>query len=89
MSEVNLGAVVVATIASFAAASAYYVVFGQKLVEFGGAPAHEPPAWLVPVVELTKGLVIALVVAWIVATGDLTSGSEGVSLGLPLWTPSP
>ncbi len=63
MSELNLWAVVVAAIASFAAASAYYAVFGRQLAELGGAAGRQPPAWLVPVVEIGKGLVIALVVA--------------------------
>jgi Protein of unknown function (DUF1761) len=89
MPEFNLWAVAVATIASFVAASGYYVVFGKQLAEFRGAAGQEPPAWLVPVVELSKGLVIAFVVAWLAGIGHLTSWSDGVILGLALWIAFP
>jgi hypothetical protein len=89
MPELHLWAVVVATIASFAAAFAYYAVFGRQLAEFGGAAGGQPPTWLVPVVEIGKGLVIAFVVAWLTAIGSLAGWGDGLILGLGLWVAFP
>jgi hypothetical protein len=89
MPDLNPWAVVVAAIASFAAASAYYVVFATQLAEFRGAAGRQPPTWLVPVVEVAEGLVIALVVAWLAAIGERTGWTDGVILGLGLWVAFP
>jgi hypothetical protein len=58
MPELNLWAAVVAAVASFVAAFAYYALFGRQLAEFGGAASEQPPTWLVPAMEVAKGLVI-------------------------------
>ena len=89
MPELNPWAVVVAAIASFAAAAAYYAVFGRQLAEFRGTAGGQPPTWLVPIVELGKGLVIAFVLAWLAAIGELAGWMDGVLLGLALWVAFP
>lgn len=89
MPELNLWAVVVAAIASFVAAFAYYAVFGRQLAEFRGVAGEQPPTWLVPVIEVAKGLVIALVVAWLATIGDLAGWTDGLVLGLGLWVAFP
>jgi Protein of unknown function (DUF1761) len=80
---------VVAAVASFAVASAYYAMLGRQLAELGGAAGQPPRAWLVPAAEIGKGLVLALSVAWLAAVGDLVGWTDGVVLGLALWAAFP
>jgi hypothetical protein len=89
MPDLNLWAIVVAAIVSFLAASAYYAVFGSQLAALTGATGKPPPAWVVPIAELGKGLVIAFVVAWLAAIGSVVSWPDAVVLGLALWIAFP
>jgi hypothetical protein len=43
----------------------------------------------VPAIEVAKGLVIALVVAWLATIGDLAGWTDGLVLGLGLWVAFP
>ena len=89
MSEINYWAVAVAGVAGFLAAFAYYAVLGGRLAAAGGAAtADSPPAWI-PLFELVKHLVLAIVLAGLVVAIDGTALSGALLLALGLWVGFP
>jgi Protein of unknown function (DUF1761) len=86
MPDVNLLAVLAATIAAFASGAAYYAMFGGQLAEVGAAAAagEQPAPWKLAV-ELVRCLIIAAVVAGLASRGEVDELSGGLLLGLALW----
>lgn len=76
MKQLNYVAVLVATVAAFVAAAAYYIVLGDAYAEVSAAAREAaqtgPELWLVPV-ELGRTLVVAVVVAWLAAATGATA----------------
>ncbi len=88
MPEVNVLAVVVATLATFVLGGAYYAVLGNQLTANAAAPG-ERPGWQVATVELARGLFLSAVVAGLAAQGDIGTATGGLVLGLALWVGFP
>ena len=86
MPDVDLVAVLVATIAAFACGATYYAVFGTQLAAVSAAAAAggQPPPWKLAV-ELLRCLILAAVVAGLAAQAEIESWTGGVLLGLALW----
>jgi hypothetical protein len=86
MPDLNLLAVLAATIAAFLSGAAYYALLGGKLAEVSEAAAQggQPSPWKLAV-ELLRGLVIAAVVAGLAAQAEIDAWSGGLLLGLALW----
>ena len=86
MPDINILAVVVATIAAFVVGPVYYALFGRQLAAAGDAAATQgqPPPWKLAV-ELLRCLLIAAVVAGLVSRGEIDDWLGGLSLGLALW----
>lgn len=86
MPDVNLLAVLVATIAAFVSGAAYYAVFGEQLAAVSDAAAagEQPPPWKLAV-ELLRCLIIAAVVAGLASHGEIDEWTGGLLLGLTLW----
>lgn len=86
MSDINYLAVAVAAVGAFILSAAWYAVFGKQLAGLDDAYA-EPgsmPAWKV-VVELVRSLVVALVLAGLAISIDITDLAGAVGLGLAAW----
>lgn len=86
MPDVSLLAILVAAVAAFVLAGAYYAVLGAQLagVSEAAAAGGTMPAWKLGV-ELLRGLVVAAVVAGVAAKAGIDAWSGGVLLGLVLW----
>ena len=90
MTEINYLAVLVATVAAFIVSSTYYAVFGTQLARLsatGGAETR-PPAWKL-IVELTRSLAVASVVAGIAVAAGVATWTSAVLLGLAAWVGFP
>lgn len=90
MPDVDLLAVLVAGVAAFALAGAYYAVLGEQLasVSEAAAAAEQPPPWTLAV-ELLRGLIVAAVVAGLASQGEIDEWAGGLCLGLALWAAFP
>lgn len=86
MPDVNVLAILVATIAAFVLGWTYYAVFGKQLAEVSEAAAAgaEPPPWKLAV-ELARCLILSAVVAGLAAQGAIDEWGGGLALGLALW----
>jgi Protein of unknown function (DUF1761) len=86
MPDVNVLAVLVATIALFVIGSTYYAVFGKQLAEVSQAAAagEQIPPWKIAV-ELLRCLIIAAVVAGLASQGEIDEWTGGLLLGVALW----
>ncbi|HKA69669.1 MAG TPA: DUF1761 domain-containing protein [Actinomycetes bacterium] len=86
MPEVNVVTVLVAAVVAFVLAAAYYLVLGGQLAEESdaAAAAGPMPPWKVAA-ELTRGLLVALVVAGLAAAAEIDEWTGGLLLGLALW----
>jgi uncharacterized protein DUF1761 len=86
MPDVDLPAVVVATIAAFVSGATYYTVLGRQLAEVSDAAAAggRPPPWKLAA-ELLRCLIIAAVVAGLASRGGIDEWTGGLLLGLALW----
>ncbi|CAN5756273.1 hypothetical protein BH18ACT15_BH18ACT15_02840 [soil metagenome] len=86
MPDLNVLAVLVAAIAVFVLGATYYAVFGQQLAEVSDAAAvgERPPLWKL-VVELLRGLILAVVVAGLASQGEIDEWTGGLLLALVLW----
>lgn len=90
MPDVNLLAILAATVAAFVAGGTYYAVFGAQLAAASEtAAAGEPTASWKLGVELLRCLILAAVVAGLAAQGEIDEWSGGVMLGLALWVGFP
>jgi hypothetical protein len=90
MPDLDLLAVLVATVAAFVSGGAYYAVAGERLakVSSAAASAAQPPPWTLAV-ELLRCLVLATVVAGLASQGGIGGWTGGLLLGLALWTGFP
>ncbi len=86
MPEVDVLAVLVATVAAFALGATYYGVLGDRLaaVSEAAAAGGQPPAWKVAA-ELARCLVLAVVVAGLASRAEVDEWTGGLALGLALW----
>jgi peptidoglycan/LPS O-acetylase OafA/YrhL len=86
MPDVNLLAVLVASIAAFVSGATYYAVFGERLVEVSNAAAagEQPPPWKLAV-EFLRCLILAGVVAGLAAQAEIDEWTGALLLGLALW----
>jgi hypothetical protein len=86
MPDVNLLAVLVATVAAFVSGATYYALLGGRLAEVSdaAAAAEQPPTWKLAV-ELLRCLILAAVVAGLAAQGEIDGWTGGLLLGLALW----
>ena len=86
MPDVNLLAVVAATIAVFVLSSTYYSLVGEQLATVSDAAAagQQPPPWKLAI-ELLRSLILAAVVAGLAAQGEIDEWTHGLLLGLALW----
>jgi hypothetical protein len=90
MPDVNLLAVLAATVAAFVLSSTYYAAFGRQLAEVSAAAAagEQPPPWKLGI-ELLRSLSLAGVVAGLAAQGEIDEWTGGLALGLALWVGFP
>ncbi|WP_258724629.1 DUF1761 domain-containing protein [Cellulomonas sp. NS3] len=89
MDDLGILPVLVATVAAFVAAFAYYAVLGSQLARLSSAAADTPPpAWMMPV-ELLRTLAVTCVVAVVVALGEVDGWAAGALLGVVLWVGFP
>lgn len=86
MPDINLFAVLVATIAVFVLSFGYYTAVGSQLAEVSEAAAadEQPPPWKLAL-ELLRGLVLATVTAGLAVQGGIDEWTGGLILGLALW----
>jgi hypothetical protein len=85
MPDVELPAVLAATVAAFVSAGAYYAVLGGQLATVSeAAAAAEQPPWTLAV-ELVRCLVLATVVAGLASQGEVDEWTGGLVLALALW----
>jgi uncharacterized protein DUF1761 len=90
MPDLNLLAVLAATVAAFVLGSTYYVVFGEQLAEVSevAAAGGQPPPWKLAV-ELGRCLILATVVAGLASQGEIEDWTGGLLLGAALWVGFP
>jgi hypothetical protein len=88
--DVDVVAVLVATLAAFVLGFAYYTAFGERLAEVSDAAARaeQPPPWKLAV-ELLRCLLVAAVVAGLASQGEIETWAGGLCLGLALWVGFP
>ena len=86
MPDVNVLAVLAATIAAFMIGGTYYAVLADQLATVSDAATAggQMPPWKLAV-ELVRCLVLATVVAGLAAEGGVDEWSGGLLLGLALW----
>jgi len=90
MADVNLLALLVATITAFVIGGVYYGLLGTRVAQLSSAAAASGsmPPWKV-LVELLRCLVLASVVAVLVGLADLDQWTGGLTLGAVLWVGFP
>ncbi len=89
MPDVNLLAVLVATVVAFVLSSTYYIALGDQLATVSAAGAGEAaPPWMIAA-ELFRSLVVVTVVAGLASQTETDDWTGGVVLGLALWVGFP
>lgn len=90
MPDIDLIAVLIATVVAFVLGGSYYAVLGDQLAEVSEAAAakQQPQPWELAV-ELLRSLTIVTVVAGIAARGAIDEWTGGLVLGLALWVGFP
>jgi amino acid permease len=90
MTELNVLAVLVATVACFAIGAVYYGILGDRLAEVRGSAAPESrPLPMTLAVEVLRCLVLAAVVAGLAGAARVETWTGGLLLGLVLWVGFP
>lgn len=86
MPDVDVLAVLVATVAAFALGATYYGVLGERLVTVSEAAAAggQPPPWTIAA-ELARCLVLVVVVAGLASRAEVHEWTGGLALGMALW----
>ena len=86
MPDVDVVAVLIATVAAFLLGGGYYAALGDQLAAASGPDAStgSTAPWMVGV-ELGRCLVLSAVVAGLAAQGDIDGLAGGLALGLALW----
>lgn len=90
MRDLNVLAVLVATVAAFVLSGAWYAAFGSELAaaRVAGALDEAMPGWKVGV-ELLRGLVLSTVVAGLASRAEVDGLAGGLLLGFVLWLAFP
>jgi hypothetical protein len=93
MPDINLTAVLAATLAAFVTGFGYYAAFGNQLARVSqagpAAAAHDrTPPWQVAL-EVVRCLVIAVVVTGLARRADVDTWAGGILLALALWVGFP
>jgi len=88
--DLDLLAVLVATVAAFVSGAAYYALLGEQLADVSAAAAEAGPRapWKLAV-ELVRCLVLAAVVTGLASQAGVDEPGGGLWLGLALWTRVP
>jgi hypothetical protein len=91
VSEVNVLAVLVATLVAFLLGSAYYFALAERLAAVSEAArsGRQQPAWQPAVVELVRNLVLCSMVGVLATLAGVDTLSGGLLLGLGLWVGFP
>jgi len=86
MADVNLMALLTATITTFVLGGVYYGLLGERVAQLSSAAAASEamPPWKI-LVELSRCLVLASAVAFLVSQADLDQWTDGLILGVVLW----
>src|SRR5260370_39674081 len=90
MPEVNLVAVVVATIAAFVLSSIWYIIFGKAWMEYRGQAAgatadiRKTPAWK-RLAELVRSFVFSYVLACVIALAGIRGWVAALPFGFLVW----
>lgn len=90
MRDLNVLAVLLATVAAFVISGAYYAALGTRLARL--SPAYAEPGGMAPAtiaLELVRTLVVAVAVAGLAAGLGLDGLAQGLLLGLGLWVAFP
>jgi hypothetical protein len=84
--DVNLLAVLAATVAAFGLGATYYAALGEQLagVSAAAAAAEQPAPWQIAV-ELLRCLILAAVVGGLASRAEIDEWTGGLLLGLALW----
>ncbi len=88
MSGINFWAVLVSAVGAFVVSSVWYTIFGTEMARLlGTASAAEPdrPGPAKIAVELTRSIVVGLVIAGLTVRLDLDGAGASILLGLVLW----
>ncbi len=90
MPDVNLLAVLVATVVAFVLSSTYYIALGDQLaiVRAAAGAGEAAPPWTIAA-ELLRSLVVVAVVAGLASQTETDEWTGGVLLGLALWVGFP
>jgi hypothetical protein len=91
MPDVNVLAILVATVVAFLLGFAYYFALADRLATVSDAvrSGEQPPAWQLAVVELVRNLMLSSVVGVLAALADVDTLAGGLLLGLGLWVGFP
>ena len=84
MPDLDLLAVLAATVAAFVSGGTYYAVFGAQLAEVSNAAGGPMPPWKLAV-ELLRCLILSAVVAGLASQGEIDEWTGALVLGLALW----
>ena len=90
MPDINMVAVLIATISAFVFGGFYYAVLADSLAAVRGpeGPADETPPWTFSV-EVLRCLILAIVVAGLASRAGVDTAVGGLLLGLVLWVGFP
>lgn len=88
VTNLNCLPVVGAVVAGFLVSAVWYMVFGSRVAALSSATPNLAP-WVVPVSELVRNLVVALVLAGLVARIGIERWTGATLLGLALWIAFP
>jgi Protein of unknown function (DUF1761) len=91
MPDVDVLAILVATLVAFLLGSAYYLALADRLAAVSEAArsVEQPPVWQLAVVELVRNLVLSSVVGVLAALADVDTIPGGLVLGIGLWVGFP
>lgn len=89
MPDVDLLAVLGATVVAFVLSSTYYIALGDQLATVSPAAAGEAaPPWMIAA-ELLRSLVVVTVIAGLASQTETDEWTGGLLLGLALWVGFP
>jgi len=86
MPDIELLAVLAATVAAFVLSATFYALLGNQLAQVSDAAAagEQPPPWKIAA-ELLRTLVLVVVVAGLAVEAGVDDVGGGLALGLALW----
>jgi hypothetical protein len=86
LTELDYLAVVAAAVTAFLLSTVWYMGFGARLAKLADAYAtvERPPAWMM-MAELSRGALVAVVLAWLTGKVDVCGWTEALGLACVLW----